>query len=108
MKLFWTAGALLVLAACTPVQWVKPDAGAAQLDADSRECQMQAWQEARWRALSYYGMYGPTLYRDSFGRPFFISPHGPFWDPLGERFMEESRLASFCMRAKGYELQPTK
>lgn len=108
MKLFWTSAALIVLAGCTPMQWVRADADAAQLNADSRDCQTQAWHEARWRSFQYSGMYGPSLYRDSFGRPFLAWSHAPFWDPFGDRFMEESRLATFCMRAKGYELQPTK
>jgi hypothetical protein len=107
MKHFWTIALLMLAAACTPVQWVRPDADAAQLDADSRQCQMQAWQEARWRSFSYFGMDGPYFYRDPLGRPFLASAHGPFRDPFGDRFMEESRLANFCMRAKGYELQPT-
>lgn len=104
MKLFWTIAVALLAAACTPVQWMRADADPAQASADSRECQMQAWQEARWRSFSY----APPLYlyRDAFGRP-SLGPHGRFADPFGDRFMEESRLASFCMRAKGYELQPT-
>jgi hypothetical protein len=104
MKLFWTIALVLSAAACAPVAWVRADADAAQVEVDSRECQMQAWQEARWRSLSYSGYY-PYMYRDAFGRP-FAAP-GPLWDPFGDRLMEESRLANFCMRAKGYELQPT-
>ncbi|HUQ76419.1 MAG TPA: hypothetical protein VM183_16980 [Burkholderiales bacterium] len=108
MKLFWTIALVLLAAACTPMQWARPDADASQLDADTRDCQVQAWNEARWRSYQYAGMYGPFLYRDSLGRPFAAWPQGPFGDPFGERFMEESRLANFCMRTKGYELQPTK
>jgi hypothetical protein len=103
MKHFWTIAAALLLVACTPMQWVKTDAAPEQTQADAKECQMNAWQEARWRSFSYYGM-GPFLYRDRFGRP-FAAPYGPFGDPFGDRFMDESRLAHFCMRSKGYELQ---
>jgi hypothetical protein len=104
MKLFWTTGLLLLVAACTPMQWVRADADATQAQTDSKDCQMQAWQEARWRAYPYAGV--PYMYRDPFGRP-FLGSYSPFWDPFGDRFMEESRLTNFCMRAKGYDLQPT-
>jgi len=77
------------LAACTPMQWVKPDASAEQLERDIAACRRQARQEAR---------FGGWLDR-SVG-PRYLG------DPLGERFMEESRLAHFCMRAKGYQLAP--
>jgi hypothetical protein len=29
------------------------------------------------------------------------------YEAWGDPYMEEQRLAHFCMRAKGYELQPT-
>ena len=104
MKLCWTFALALVAAACAPMQWVKPDAPPEQAQADSQECQMRAWQEARWRALEYRTMYGPTFYYARLGRPVpLIRPYDAFADP----YMEEQRLAHFCMRAKGYELQPT-
>jgi hypothetical protein len=106
MKHFWTIAASLLAVACTPMQWVKADADPTQSDTDSRDCQMQAWQEARWRSFTTFGGY-PAAYRDPFGRP-FLAPYGPFHDPFGDRFMEEQRLANFCMRSKGYELAPTK
>jgi hypothetical protein len=104
MKLFWTTVLAFVTAACTPMEWVKPDADPSQAQADSQQCQMQAWQEAQWRAFQYRTMYGPAFYRDRFGRP-IIAPFA--YDAFGDPYMEEQRLAHFCMRAKGYELQPT-
>lgn len=106
MKHFWTIAASLLVVACTPMQWVKPDADAAQSEADATDCQMRAWQEARWSESYRLGLF-PYMYRDPFGRP-FLAPYSPWYDPFGDRFMEESRLANFCMRSKGYELQPTK
>ena len=104
MKLFWTIALALAAAACTPMEWVRDDASPEQAQADSQQCQMQAWQEARWRALEYRAMWGPVYYRDAFGRPYVVPrPYDAFADP----YMEEQRLAHFCMRAKGYELQPT-
>jgi hypothetical protein len=98
----------LALTGCAPMQWVKADADSAQADADLKNCQDQAWREANWHSLYYFGAVGPMVYNDSLGRRFLVWPYGPFADPFGERFMEESRLSNFCMRAKGYELEPLK
>lgn len=104
MKLCWTIALAFVASACTPMAWVKPDFDPAQAQADGQECQMRAWQEARWRAAEYRAMIGPMFYTDRFGRPVTMArPYDAFADP----YMEEQRLAHFCMRAKGYELQPT-
>ena len=97
--------AVLFLAACTPLQWVRPDTGAQQLNGDLAQCQQEAWREARWRTWLYRPL-GPTTFRDIHGRHFLAWPYSPFGDPFGDRFMEESRLAHFCMRAKGYQLVP--
>jgi hypothetical protein len=89
------------------MQWVKRDAGPEQVRQDEVYCQREAWREASWRAW-FYRPFGPTMIRDAEGRPFLAWPYSPFGDPFGDRFMEESRLATFCMRAKGYELVPVK
>lgn len=39
------------------------------------------------------------------GRRFIGYPYS-LLDPIGERDMDELRLANFCMRSKGYELTP--
>ena len=98
-------GLLVFAAGCTPMQWVRQDAGPEQVRQDEALCQREAWREASWRAW-FYRPFGPTLIRDAGGRRFLAWPYSPFGDPFGDRFMEESRLASFCMRAKGYELVP--
>jgi hypothetical protein len=46
------------------------------------------------------------MFQDSTGRRFFAWPSRPLSDPFGDRFMEESRLAHFCMRSKGWQLVP--
>ena len=94
----------LLLAACTPMQWVKQDAAPGQLRADLGECQQQAWHESFARSLFYYPM-APAVVHDSLGRKMLVYPYGPFADPFGHRFMEEGRLTNFCMRSKGWELQ---
>ena len=73
---------------------------ATALAADTQQCGQAAWREANYYSMGYRP-FGPWLYRDPFGRPFF-HPVGPFYD----RTLEEQRLADFCMRAKGYELAP--
>jgi hypothetical protein len=106
VKGFCTAVLLALATGCAPMEWTKPDTSPEQFTADSQQCEMAAWREARWGYMDNYGAFGPWMYRDAFGRPFAGRPFGPFYDPLGERYMEEQRLANFCMRAKGYELAP--
>lgn len=93
------------LTACTPMEWVRDDVTADEAQVDAELCREQAWREASWRPL-HYGNYGPWVYRDPFGRRYLAWQPSHFGNPLHERFMEESRLADFCMRAKGYELAP--
>src|SRR5216110_1273389 len=106
MKRFWTMALALAATACAPMQWVKPDADPAATQSDAQQCQMQAWQEARWRGIVYQGIHRPMYYRDALGRPYAVSPYQPFYNPFGDPYMEEMRLTSFCMRAKGYQLEP--
>jgi len=96
---------LLTVAGCTPMYWVRQDTGPEQLDRDMEQCQQAAWREASWRS-TLYRPFGPTVIQDLHGRRLLVWPYSPFSDPFGERFFEESRLAHFCMRAKGYELVP--
>jgi len=93
------------LAACTPMQWSKQDASAEQLAEDQRACEEQAYREAISRYWGYHEI-GPAVFQDSLGRRFNVYPSGPFADQFGNQLMEESRLTSFCMRSKGYELVP--
>ena len=94
-----------MLAACTPMEWVKADATPEQLQADAIQCQRDAWYEARSRYW-YYRPFPPLAFRDSAGQPVFAWPYGPA-DPFGDPFLEEGRLAQFCMRSKGYQLVPS-
>jgi hypothetical protein len=98
--------AALLGAGCTPLHWVRPDATPAQLEQDMAQCQQQAWREASWRSFYYPMLLGPSVVHDRHGRRLLVWPYTPFSDPFGNRFFEESRLADFCMRAKGYDLVP--
>jgi hypothetical protein len=94
------------LAGCTPMQWQKADATAAQLQADDEECRQSAWREASLRSWHYHSMPGPALAQDASGRAAMVWPSTPMVDPYGHQMMEESRLARSCMEAKGYTLAP--
>ncbi len=96
----------LLAAACTPMQWVKEDATPKQLSDDSIECRQAAWREARSYDWNYYPPFGPAPFRDVFGQHVFAP--GAFTMPFGDPYIEESRLAQFCMRNKGYRLEPLK
>jgi hypothetical protein len=97
--------AATVVTACAPMQWVKPDATAEQLQEDSIYCQQEAWREARSRAW-YYRPFASGFIRDASGRAFLGGPYGPYNGPFGDPYLDEYRLAQFCMRSKGYDLQP--
>jgi hypothetical protein len=96
------AAAALILAGCTPMEWVKPDATPEELEQDSIACQQAAWQEARLRSW-YYRPFPMAPFRSASGRFFYP---GPYADPFGDPLLEEARLARFCMQSKGYELVP--
>ena len=98
--------ALLAAAGCAPMEWTRSDATQAQMEADMRACRDQAFREASWYWHGYYGPAGSPFYYGSFGRSYAWPYYSPFADPWGDRFLEEARLTSFCMRAKGYELSP--
>ena len=101
----WIATVALLVAACTPMQWVRPDVTPEQAVADEALCRQAAWREANLVGVEY-GLFDPWMNRDVFGRPLFYPPAGPFFDPLLNRDWDEARLSDFCMRSKGYELAP--
>jgi hypothetical protein len=96
--------ALLLVSGCTPLAWTRPGATPEELRHDVAFCQQEAWREAQLHSF-LYRPFGGTAIVDARGRQMFV-PYAPFGDPFGERFFEESRLAHFCMRAKGYDLVP--
>jgi hypothetical protein len=99
---------VLATAACTPMQWVRQDTPPEQFSQDLAYCRQEAWREAQWRSALFLNRdYGATTVVDPRGRPIVV-PYSPFGGPFGDAYIEESRLAHFCMRAKGYELAPIK
>jgi hypothetical protein len=98
----------LGLGGCTPMQWVRDGAVPAPevVENDSATCQQEAWREAQYRYWAYSGPFFPVIRRDPFNRGFFTYPYGPLSYPFYDPLFEESRLADFCMRSKGYRLVP--
>ena len=101
---FVAALAACLLAACAPMEWIKPDTASDQAARDEQECRQSAAREASARA--YFPPLGPVFARDGMGRGHFIWPSGALSDPYGQQLLEESRLTHFCMQSKGYRLEP--
>ena len=78
----------LLLAACAPMEWYRPDMSATDTEEDQKQCADAAWRTTSWNYL-YYGPFGRNYW-------------GPWASPYNDRFMEEARLSDFCMQAKGY------
>jgi len=98
--------AAVFLAACTPLQWVKADVAPQQAEEDFNACRQEAWREARMHASWFHRPMFPYAVHDAQGRRFLVWPQSGMHDAFGDQFMEESRLAHFCMRSKGYQLVP--
>ena len=98
---------VLATAACTPMQWVRQDTTPEQFSQDLAYCHQEAWREAQWHTFLFMNRYyGATTVVDPRGRPIVV-PYSAFGGPFGDPYIEASRLAHFCMRARGYDLQPT-
>ena len=80
----------LMAAACTPLEWSKPGAGTAQVAQDNDFCQREASREAPVHAQRL----PPTATQGLYSAQ----------SESGSQLIEASRLASFCMRSKGYAL----
>jgi hypothetical protein len=87
-----------------PRQWDKPGADREMARQDLRDCRRAA-TNAAWRSQHDYSIPRYTLptgvYSNNPGR---VDPYYVRREP--ERFTNEARLTSFCMRNRGYELNP--
>src|SRR5690348_10943865 len=86
-----TALLALLAAGCTPMEWVRSDATPQQVEADAQQCRQVAQQQLNER-YGRYRAFSPWTYRDEYGEPFVLQPIGVF-DPYGNRFIEEQRVA---------------
>ncbi|MBM3534493.1 MAG: hypothetical protein FJX60_15815 [Alphaproteobacteria bacterium] len=78
----------LLAAGCTPMAYTRPGATAAQAKIEERECRSLAAREA------------------FFAYPYpYDRRHRPA-DAFMDRMMSRSSLTDFCMRSRGYMLQP--
>ena len=98
---------LLLVGGCTPLAWTRSGVSAEELRQDVAYCRQEAWREAQWNSFLFLNRYyGTTSVVDAHGRRVVV-PYAPFGgSPFGDRYIDEARLAHFCMRAKGYELVP--
>jgi hypothetical protein len=98
---------LILLAACAgPKQWEKPDTDREAAKKDLGDCRRgarnYAWRAQTDPAIGYGGrMLTPSTAYHYVGRPDLRYPYRDDY-----RFYHENRLASLCMRDKGYELNP--
>lgn len=92
----------LGLGACTPMRWEHPQYGLAGAQEDVNSCNQSARAEA-WRYQMSARMWEPPrFYRDGSGRMIYAPSYSRRYDP----WMDEARLADYCMRNKGYQLVP--
>jgi hypothetical protein len=93
-----------VLGACTPMRWEHPQYGLAGAQEDYASCNQSARAEA-WRYQMAAKVWEPPrYYRGNDGRLIYDPwpSHYRRYDP----WMDEARLADYCMRNKGYKLVP--
>jgi len=96
------AVAVIVLAACAPLEWRKDGADAAAKKRDIGECQDDARQRAR-REAPLFGQPPPApVGMDSRGRA--VTGRAARYDT--DRALIEHDLTRACMRERGYELAP--
>ena len=86
----------LGLSACGGMRWHKPGTDDAELTKDLGECRRTSQTR-----LGIAGSVGPPTSVD----PRFGGPSGPSQADL---MMQESQALGFCMRDKGYVLEPDK
>jgi len=89
-------GAVVVLlSGCAGADWAKADATEAQTAQDARSCEHEASREA---------LLMTPLATTAAGRGTYTAP----MDAVAGGGLETARLTSFCMRAKGYALVPSR
>lgn len=88
-------------AASQPRQWDKPGADREMAQQDLRDCRRAA-TNAAWRSQHDYNIPRHTLAAGAYSPSGRVDPYYVRRDP--DRFTNEARMTSFCMRNKGYEL----
>jgi hypothetical protein len=90
---FLLAAAVMALSACAENQWARSDTTVAQTDEDEKRCEDDA-QYLAWRAVPLTPA-TTVVHRNGVA---VFAGRGPY--------IEERRLAYFCMIRKGYKLVP--
>lgn len=91
MRIMLPVAMALALAGCAPMAYQKAGATPQQATVDEQDCRSMAAREA----LPMWAW-----------RPYGWRRYGYASDPFLYRMQEESSLSDFCMRARGYNLQP--
>ena len=97
-RMMLVLGAAALLGACgPPLEWVRPNPAAPQIQQDLAECDNSAIRETRYGYWApWYPRYG---YWDSHDYMFARQQY------LMDQQLDEQRLRDFCMRSRGYKLQ---
>ncbi|MGQ0651272.1 MAG: hypothetical protein ACT4P4_03230 [Betaproteobacteria bacterium] len=86
------------------MHWSRDGSEPEQVRADAADCRGRAWQEAtRWSWSPPHWHYGMGFRSHLWP---YVPLASPYRSPLDDPFFQESRLAAFCMEAKGYRLVP--
>lgn len=98
---------LLALGACVPMQWARPGASLTELGEDMGACRRAAADQA-WREEVFgFGFASPFRRSPPWsGSRFATSDFGGFRTSPLDRWRREDELTGFCMRIKGYRLEP--
>lgn len=110
VSLFTLAAVAALLAGCgPPMAWQKPGTTMAEAQADGRECNLLARNQA-FRESFFGPPYATYPGYYAFGGYPYV-PYGPYGyrrgyhDSFMWRGQRESDLQDFCLRSKGYSLQ---
>jgi hypothetical protein len=98
---------LVALGACVPMHWTRPGIGLAEAAEDMSACRRaaaeQAWREERLALAFGWPFRRPPVWT---GSPHALSTFGAWRGSAFDRWRRESELEGFCMRVKGYRLEP--
>jgi hypothetical protein len=93
-----------VIAACTPMEWTKPNTDPTATQEDIRQCQ----QQAKLRAARYPLPHGGSMSTTTAGPRGEVSIIGTPATIQSDDARQEFELMTMCMHQKGYKLESLK
>lgn len=100
MQGFLALAAVLLVAACTPMQWEDRRFGTVASNGDIQDCERSAYFEAQNQAF-FNSLAWPRTFVGRDGRVYYRR-----WPDHQDTFFLERQLFDYCMRAKGFRLAP--